>query len=325
MKLCVTGGAGYIGSIVAQTLVEEGHDVTVIDNLSTGHNSALPEGARLIEGDIRDRGTLDRALGTGIDAVLHFAAMSIVPDSVKEPMAYYDNNVGGTIRLLEAVQKFGIGKFVFSSSAAVYGNPEELPIIETAPCRPSTPYGFSKLMVEQMLHSCRIACGLSYVSLRYFNAGGSTGQHGEHHEPETHLIPVVLDVVAGKRATFSVFGNDYDTPDGTCIRDYIHVRDLALAHVLSLGAMENGFSGVLNLGSEAPFTVLEVIKTVERITGKPVDYEIGERRPGDPPALLASSQKAEKTLGWTKTHSSLEEIVRSAYEWRLQHPEGYAS
>jgi UDP-glucose 4-epimerase len=325
MKLCVTGGAGYIGSVVAQVLVDEGHDVTVIDNLSTGHTEAIPEGARLIEGDIRDGDTLDRALGTGIDAVLHFAAMSVVPESVEEPMAYYDNNVGGSIRLLEAVQKYGIGKFVFSSSAAVYGNPEELPIVETARCEPSNPYGFSKLMVEQMLHSCRIACGLSYVSLRYFNAGGSTDRHGEYHNPETHLIPVILDVVMGKRGAFSVFGDDYDTPDGTCIRDYIHVRDLADAHVLSLKAMEDGFSGVLNLGSETPFTVLEVIKTVERVTGKKVNYQVGDRRPGDPPALLASSQKAEEVLGWRKTHSSLEKIVRSAYEWRLQHPDGYTS
>jgi len=323
MKLCVTGGAGYIGSVVAQALIDGGSDVTVIDNLSTGHRAAIPKGCRFVEGDIRDGDALDRAFGSGTEAVLHFAAFSVVADSVKEPVAYFDNNIGGTIRLLERMQVNGVVRIVFSSSAAVYGEPESLPIEETAPRRPVNPYGFSKLVVENMLETCQTAWGLEFVSLRYFNAGGSTTLHGEHHEPESHLIPVVLDAATGKRRKFAVFGNDYDTPDGTCIRDYIHVHDLAVAHILALGAMKNGFSGALNLGSAEPFTVLDVVKTVERVTGKPVRFEIGPRRSGDPPALLASSKKAESVLGWEKTRSSLEEIVRSAHEWRLRHPDGY--
>jgi UDP-glucose 4-epimerase len=323
MKLCVTGGAGYIGSVVAQALIDDGCDVTVIDNLCTGHRAAIPKGCRFVEGDVRDGDALDRALGAGVDAVLHFAALSVVSDSVKDPVAYFDNNIGGTIRLLERMHASGIKRLVFSSSAAVYGDPENLPIDETAPCRPVNPYGFSKLVVENMLEACRNAWGLEFVSLRYFNAGGSTELHGEHHEPETHLIPAVLDAVAGKRRTFTIFGNDYDTPDGTCIRDYIHVCDLATAHILALGAMKKGFSGALNLGSAEPFTVLRVVEMVQRVTGKPVKHEIGPRRAGDPPALLASSKKAEEILGWKKTKSSLEDIVRSSYEWRLRHPDGY--
>jgi UDP-glucose 4-epimerase len=323
MRLCVTGGAGYIGSVVAQSLVDDGHDVTVIDNLSTGHRAAVPRRCRFVEGDIRDGDALDRALGEGVDAVLHFSALSVVPDSVKDPVTYFDNNIGGTIRLLERMQSAGIRRIVFSSSAAVYGNPDSLPIVETAPCRPVNPYGFSKLVVESMMEACRTAWGLEFVALRYFNAGGSTEIHGEHHEPETHLIPVVLDTVMGKRRKFVIFGDDYDTPDGTCIRDYIHVRDLAAAHVLALEAMKRGFAGAVNLGSSEPFTVRDVIETVQRVTGKSVDCEIGPRRPGDPPALVASSRHAEEILGWRKKESSLEEIVRTAYEWRLHHPDGY--
>jgi len=323
MKLCVTGGAGYIGSVVAQALVDAGNEVSVIDNLSTGHRAAIPKGCRFVEGDIRDGDALDRAFGSGTEAVLHFAAFSVVADSVREPVAYFDNNIGGTVRLLERIQVNGVKRIVFSSSAAVYGDPQGLPIEETAPRRPVNPYGFSKLVVEKMLEACRGAWGLEYVALRYFNAGGSTAIHGEHHEPESHLIPVVIDAATGKRRKITVFGNDYDTPDGTCIRDYIHVHDLAVAHILALGAIKTGFSGALNLGSAEPFTVLDVIKAVERITKKTVRYEIGPRRPGDPPALLASSRKAESVLGWKKTRSSLDEIVRSAYEWRLGHPEGY--
>ncbi len=323
MRLCVTGGAGYIGSVVAQVLVEDGHDVTVIDNLSTGHRAAVPKGSRFVEGDVRDGDALDRALGEGMDAVLHFSALSVVPDSVKDPVTYFDNNIGGTIRLLDRMQASGIKRIVFSSSAAVYGDPESLPIVETAPCRPVNPYGFSKLVVETMFEACRAAWGLEFVSLRYFNAGGSTQLHGEHHEPETHLIPVVLDTVSGRRQKFTIFGDDYDTSDGTCIRDYIHVYDLAAAHILALEAMEGGFSGALNLGSSESITVLDVVETVERVTGKSVNREIGPRRPGDPPALVASSRRAEEVLGWKKTRSSLEDIVRSAHEWRLRHPDGY--
>ncbi len=325
MKICVTGGAGYIGSVVAQALIDEGQDVTIIDNLSSGHRSAIPKGSRFVEGDIRDHEILDRALGDGVRAVLHFAALSIVPESVKEPLRYFNNNIGGTVHLLEGMQKHGVKQIVFSSSAAVYGDPDSLPIEETAPCKPLNPYGFSKLAVENILDACNIAWGLKYSSLRYFNAGGSTELHGEHHNPETHLIPVVLDLVSGKRKDFTIFGDDYDTPDGTCIRDYIHVHDLAAAHILALDAMDKGFSGILNLGSEDPFTVLDVVKTAERVTGKSIEYGIGPRRPGDPPGLLASSKKAEAVLGWKKSRSSLEDIIRSAYEWRLANPDGYPS
>ena len=323
MRLCVTGGAGYIGSIVAQSLLDRGHDVTIIDNLTTGHEAAIPKEARFVKGDVRDGLLLKKALHPDLDAVLHFAALSVVGDSVEQPLRYFENNVSGTIQLLEGMRRYAIRKLVFSSTAAVYGAPESLPIEETAPCLPTNPYGHSKLFVEKILDTSASAWGLQHVSLRYFNAGGSTAIHGEHHDPETHLIPVVLAVVLGKRKQFQIFGDDYDTPDGTCIRDYIHVVDLAMAHVQALDAMERGFSGALNLGSDQPFTVLDVVKTVEAVTGKQVAYEIGDRRAGDPPALLASSKLAEKTLGWEKTCSSLEEIVRSAYEWRLAHPDGY--
>jgi UDP-glucose 4-epimerase len=249
--------------------------------------------------------------------------MSLVGESVEKPLDYFDNNVGGSIRLLEAMRDRGVKQFVFSSSAAVYGAPDALPIEETAPCRPENPYGATKLMVENILASCRAAWGLSYVALRYFNAGGSTEARGEDHTPETHLIPIVLDTALGRRKTFSIFGDDYETPDGTCIRDYIHVVDLARAHVLALEAMGTGFSGALNLGSEDPFTVLEVVRRTEAVTGSPVAYEVGPRRPGDPPALLASSRKAAEVLGWKQQHSTLEEIVESAWKWRQANPDGY--
>jgi UDP-glucose 4-epimerase len=324
MKLCVTGGAGYIGSVVAERLLEAGHEVTIVDNFSTGHRDAVLPACRLVEGDIRDRATLDRALGGDTDAVLHFAAFSVVSDSVADPLRYFDNNVGGSVSLLRAMEANGVTRIVFSSSAAVYGAPARLPIVESDPCRPENPYGQTKLMIERVMEACRPK-GLQYVALRYFNAGGSTARFGEDHRPESHLIPVVLDTASGVRDGFTIFGDDYDTPDGTCIRDYIHVVDLAEAHVLALGAMDRGYSGPLNLGSEDPFTVLQVVEAVEKITGRPIPRETGSRRPGDPPALLASSKKAAEVLGWTRRHSSLEEIIRSSHEWRQAHPGGYDS
>jgi UDP-glucose 4-epimerase len=311
--------------VVVENLLEKGHEIVVLDNFSTGHRSSLPAGCRLVEGDIRDRTALDDALDPSVDAVLHFAAMSIVSDSVADPLEYFDNNVGGTVSLLKAMKEKGIEKFVFSSSAAVYGSPRRLPIVESDPCEPENPYGTTKLFVEKVLEASRTSWGLAYVALRYFNAGGASASCGEDHDPETHLIPIVLDVVTGKRDKFTIFGDDYETADGTCIRDYVHVLDLAEAHVLALDAMENGFSGVLNLGSEDPFTVLQVVQNVEKVTGKKITYEIGPRRPGDPPALLASSRKAEEVLKWRKQHSSLKEIIHSAYQWRLSHPAGYSS
>ncbi|HXV14763.1 MAG TPA: UDP-glucose 4-epimerase GalE [Candidatus Krumholzibacteria bacterium] len=324
MKLLVTGGAGYIGSVVAESLVARGHEVCVLDNLTTGHRDAVPSQARFVEGDVRDASALGTALGTGTDAVLHFAASSVVAESVARPLDYFDNNVGGSVSLLRAMEKAGVTRMVFSSTAAVYGAPDELPIEEAAPCAPENPYGWSKLMIERVLEASRAAWGLGYVALRYFNAGGATAARGEDHRPESHLIPVVLDAALGTRASVTVFGDDYATRDGTCLRDYIHVSDLADAHVLALDAMASGFSGALNLGSEAGFTVLDVIRATERVTGRSVRYEVGPRRPGDPPALVASSRRASGVLGWRPRASALDEIVRSAHAWRSAHPQGYA-
>ena len=325
MKLVVTGGAGYIGSVVAEALLERGHDVTIIDNLINGHREAVPPQARFVEGDVRDAQALSRALTDDTDAVLHFAAFSVVAESVQKPREYFDNNVGGTGSLLRAMERLGIKRLVFSSTAAVYGAPASLPIEETAPCNPENPYGETKLEVERALDAAAKSWGLAYAALRYFNAAGATANRGEDHRPETHLIPVVLDTALGLRQSITVFGNDYDTRDGTCLRDYIHVSDLADAHVLALDAMERGFSGALNLGSEKGFTVLEVIQAVERVTGRAVSSEIGPRRPGDPPALLASSRAAAETLHWQRRRSDMDEIVRSAYAWRVAHPHGYST
>lgn len=325
MKLCVTGGAGYVGSVVAGRLVRDGHDVVVLDNLSTGHRDAVPRSARFVAGDLRDPRALAEALDGPVDAVLHFAALSVVADSVRRPLDYFDNNVGGTVQLLRAMEARAIRRLVFSSTAAVYGTPAALPIEESAPCRPENPYGWSKLMVEQVLETSRAAWGLAWVALRYFNAGGASGAIGEDHRPESHLIPIVLDAALGLRERVTVFGNDYPTRDGTCVRDYIHVSDLAEAHVLSLDAMARGFTGALNLGSESGFTVREVIECTQRVTGRAIAVETGARRAGDPPALVASSRAAQATLGWTRRESDLETIVRSAYEWRRAHPSGYAA
>ncbi len=325
MKLCVTGGAGYVGSVVAERLVADGHEVTVVDNLSTGHRAAVPAGCRLVEADVRDAAAVERALGSSTDAVLHFAAFSLVADSVKRPLDYFDNNVGGTISLLRAMGAAGVGRIVFSSTAAVYGAPPMLPIEETAPCAPENPYGWSKLAVERILDASRVATGLGYVALRYFNAAGASDVLGEDHRPESHLIPIVLDTAIGVRDRVTVFGDDYDTPDGTCLRDYVHVVDLADAHVRALDAMERGFCGSLNLGSATGFTVMDVIRECERVTGRKIAHEIGPRRPGDPPALVASSARAESILGWTRRSSALSEIVRSAHAWRCAHPGGYGA
>ncbi len=324
MKLCVTGGAGYVGSVVAARLVADGHRVTIVDNLSTGHRDAVPAGCTLVEGDVRDAAVLARAIDSSTDAVLHFAALSVVADSVQRPLDYFENNVGGTLSILRAMAAASVRRLVFSSTAAVYGTPASLPIEETAPCSPENPYGWSKLAVEKVLEAWHAAGGISYVALRYFNAGGASGELGEDHRPESHLIPIVLDAARGARPGVTVFGSDYPTRDGTCLRDYIHVVDLADAHVRALEAMAQGFSGPLNLGSENGFTVLEVIRAVERVTGRTVAHTIGPRRDGDPPALVASSQKAVRVLGWTPSSSTLDEIIASAEAWRARHPDGYA-
>jgi UDP-glucose 4-epimerase len=324
MNLCVTGGAGYVGSVVAERLLADGHRVTVVDNLSTGHRDAVPAGCSLVEGDVRDARALERAIDASTDAVLHFAALSVVAESVQRPLDYFDNNVGGTVSILRAMAKAGVGKIVFSSTAAVYGAPASLPIEEGAACVPENPYGWSKLAVEKVLDAARAASGLHYVALRYFNAAGASATRGEDHRPESHLIPIVLDAALGARKGVTVFGDDYPTRDGTCLRDYIHVVDLADAHVRALGAMERGFSGALNLGSETGFTVLEVIGACERVTGRSVARETGPRRPGDPPALVASSRRAGEVLGWKPQSSAIDAIIASAHAWRAAHPGGYA-
>lgn len=325
MKLCVTGGAGYVGSVVAEVLVDRGHDVVVLDNLSTGHRDAVPAGCRLVEGDIRDPHALAKALDGGIEAVLHFAARSVVSESMRRPQDYFDNNTSGSTCLVRAMEARGIRRLVFSSTAAVYGTPAALPIEEDAACHPENPYGWSKLTVEWMLADAHARRGLDFVALRYFNAAGATTACGEDHRPESHLIPIVLEAALGRRAAVTIFGDDYPTHDGTCVRDYVHVADLALAHVLALDAMQCGFSGALNLGSEHGFSVREVVDATRRITGRPVVTETGPRRAGDPPSLVASSKRAREVLAWTPRQSTLDDIIASALAWHQRHPGGYAA
>jgi UDP-glucose 4-epimerase len=275
--------------------------------------------------DILDQDFILPVLCQGIDAVCHFAAFSQVAESVADPIKYYRNNIGGAISLLESMKGAGVRYFLFSSSAAVYGEPKETPIKEEAPLRPLNAYGNTKLAIERLLGDCAAAWGLKSLSLRYFNAAGAGERHGEDHRPETHLIPLALDVALGRRDELVVYGKDYPTRDGTCIRDYIHVKDLATAHLLGLEKLIGGLSGVLNLGNGRGFSVLEVMKAAERVTGLDVPYRVGERRPGDPAVLVASSEKAEKVLGWKRFYPKIEDIIKDAYAWKKAHPDGYGS
>lgn len=324
--LLVTGGAGYIGSVAAELLLDSGEDVVVVDNLSRGHRVAVPARATFIHGDILDRGLLDRLFRDySIDTVLHFAAFAEVGESWREPAQYFHNNVVGSHGLLQTMVECGVPRFVFSSSAAVYGTPDKVPITEETPTRPLNPYGLSKRMVEDMLPWYAEAYGLQYISLRYFNAGGATAAHGEDHEPESHLIPRTLLAALGKAESITVYGADYPTADGTCIRDYVHVEDLADAHIRAVKYLrEGGHSDVFNLGNAAGSSVLEVIEMVRRVTGKDIPLIHAERRPGDPARLVASSEKAERVLGWKARKPELEVIVRDAWRWRQAHPTGYA-
>jgi UDP-glucose 4-epimerase len=324
MKILVTGGAGYIGSVVTESLLEASHAVVVIDNLSTGHREAVDERVVFHEGDLLDGDFLTPIL-EGIDAVCHFAAFSQVAESMADPIKYYRNNVGGALSLLGAMKKADVRYFLFSSSAAVYGEPDETPVGESAPLRPVNAYGNTKLAIERLLADCSAAWGLKALSLRYFNAAGAGSRHGEDHRPETHLIPLVLDVALGRRDELVVNGDDYPTRDGTCVRDYIHVKDLATAHLLGLERLVGGYAGVLNLGNGRGFTVLEVIRAAERVTGLEVHHRIGERRAGDPAVLVASSHEAEKVLGWRRFHPSIEDIIRDAFAWKKRHLDGYES
>lgn len=327
MRILVLGGAGYIGSHTALELVKAGNEVVIADNLVTGYRKAIPEGAKFYKGDLRDSDFLDNLFHQEkIDAVIHFAAYSLVGESVTNPLKYYDNNLYGTKVLLEAMVKNNVDKIVFSSTAATYGEPENIPILETDRTCPTNPYGETKLAMEKMFKWTAEAHGLRYVSLRYFNACGAdeSSTIGEAHNPESHLIPLILQVPNGKRETISIFGTDYDTPDGSCIRDYIHVTDLAQAHILAVQYLNNGGeSDIFNLGNGVGYSVREVIETARKVTGHPIPATESSRRAGDPARLVASSEKAKKILGWKPVHDSLEEIISSAWNWHKNHPNGY--
>ena len=327
MRLLVLGGAGYIGSHTAVELLESGHDVVIVDSLVTGYEAAVPEGAIFYQGDIRDYDFLNSLFKKeAIDAVIHFAAFSLVGESVTDPLKYYENNLYGTKVLLKAMIDNGVNKIVFSSTAATYGEPENIPILEDDRTCPTNPYGETKLAMEKMMKWSANAYGLKYVSLRYFNACGAhkNAKIGEAHNPESHLIPLVLQVPNGKRESVSIYGADYDTPDGTCIRDYIHVTDLAKAHILAVEyLMKGGESNVFNLGNGVGYSVREVIETARKVTGHPIPAVEIPRRAGDPARLVASGEKAKAILGWKPEITELEDIIRSAWAWHSSHPNGY--
>jgi UDP-glucose 4-epimerase len=323
MRILVTGGAGYIGSVVAAQLVAAGHNVVVYDNLSKGNRDAVPRQAKLIVGDVGDRACLDAALQDGnIDSVMHFAAWIEAGESMKEPERFFRNNTANSLVLLEAVLAHHVPRFVFSSTAALYGNPVRSPISESDPLQPTNAYGESKLLVERMLEWFFRIHGLSYASLRYFNAAGATAELGERHSPETHLIPLILQVALGVRGHISIFGTDYATADGTCVRDYIHVSDLASAHLLALERLKAASQPqqlIYNLGNGRGFSVREVIEAARRVTGHAIPSSEAPRRPGDPDALVASSEKIQRELNWRPQFAGLEKIIGSAWEWMRQH------
>jgi len=321
MRIFVAGGAGYIGSCTTEYLLNHGHEVTVYDALLNGHRDAVDPRAHFVQGNLADTATLDKAIATAKpEGIIHFAAFIEVGESMKLPGKYFANNVGNGINLAEAAVKHGVRKIVFSSTAAVYGMPKHIPITETEDKQPINAYGESKLMFEKILGWFHDLKGLQYTALRYFNAAGATEKFGEDHSPETHLIPLIMQAAEGKREKISVFGTDYDTPDGTCIRDYIHVLDLAQAHLL---ALENHDSGAFNLGSGQGHSVKAIIDTVRAITGKNFKVDYAERRPGDPARLISDSSAARAALGWKPQFEDIESIVASAWKWRCAHPNGY--
>src|SRR5436190_1504347 len=327
MRILVTGGAGYIGSHAVRLFLARGHDVWVYDNLSFGHRAAVPA-ERLIVADLNETARLDQVLlEKRIEAVVHFAAWTFVGESVRDPAKYYHNNLVNTFNLLEAMRRLQVGRFVFSSTAATFGVPEKMPITEETPQAPINPYGASKLAVERVLSDYAQAYQWGYAALRYFNASGASpdGGIGEDHSPETHLIPLVIQAAVGQRPHIEVFGNDYPTPDGTCVRDYIHVDDLAEAHLLALEKLSPGAELRYNLGIGRGYSVREVIRTVEEVTGKTVTVKEGPRRAGDPPALVASSDKIQRELGWQPRYRDLRGIVETAWNWHRTHPRGFRS
>ena len=316
MKILITGGAGYIGGTVARMLVESGHAVVIYDNLIHAEPSMLPAGATFIEGELADVKRLEDILGTGaFTGVMHFAALIEAGESMQKPELYFENNTAATLKLLQAMIEKNVKRLVFSSTAAVYGEPETSPIRENAALRPSNPYGESKLLVEQMLTWMNRIHGFRYASLRYFNVAGAIPGRGEAHEPESHLIPLILDVALGRRKTIKIFGQDYPTPDGTCVRDYIHVQDLADAHFLAFHALEGRNQLIYNLGNGRGFSVRQVIESARRVTGHPIPVEEMPRRPGDPAVLVACSDKIAAELGWKPKYTQLDDIVSSAWEW----------
>lgn len=326
MAILVAGGAGYIGSHTAAELLALNEDVIILDNLQKGHKGAIT-GGKFCQGDLRDDEFLDRVFRENdIEAVIHFAADSLVGESVTEPLKYYNNNVVSTLRLLTKMKECGVKKIVFSSTAATYGEPESIPIVETDKTVPTNPYGETKLTVEKALKWSDNAYGIKYVSLRYFNAAGAhiSGKIGEDHTPESHLIPIILQAALGKREYIQIFGDDYETPDGSCIRDYIHVTDLAQAHILALGKLRNGGdSSIYNLGNGKGFSVKEVVNLARKVTGVNIKEVMGGRRAGDPAVLVASSEKIQKELNWKPKYNELSTIIETAWNWHKNHPNGY--
>lgn len=324
MRVIVTGGGGYIGSVAVERLIELGHDVTVIDNFARGHRAAVDPAASIVECDLRDCTRLTEAVNAArADAIMHFAALTIVPESVKKPGAYFETNTSGGLHLLEAARNAGITRFVFSSTASVYGIPELLPITEDAPKQPINPYGQSKWMTEQMLSTFAERYDINYAIFRYFNVAGATQRRGEDHDPETHLIPVALQSLLDESKTFTIFGTDYATADGTAVRDYVHVVDLVDAHIAAIERLDQPL-GAMNLGTTNGFSVQQIVDAVESSTGRSLNVVHGARREGDPPQLIADSTRARDLLGWSPTHSTLDQMITSAWDWFQAHPDGYA-
>ena len=327
MRVFVTGGAGYVGSACLRMLLAEGHDALAYDNLSEGHPEAVP-GNRLVVGDIRDTPAVIKAIKDyAPDAVMHFAAATYVGVSVSNPEFYYDNNVDGSLSLLRAMRETKVRRMLFSSTCSTYGDNPKFPMTEETPLNPCNPYARTKLAVEWMMRDFAHAYGLGFTILRYFNASGADAdsEHGEHHDPETHLIPLVLEVALGKRAKIMLYGNDYPTPDGTCIRDYVHTTDLASAHLLSIAATTPTTAEVYNVGTGNGQSVMQIHTVCEKVTGQKIPYEIVDRRPGDPPALVAEPSKLKTKLGWKPQYPDIEAVVRTAWRWHQKYPNGYAS
>lgn len=327
MTVLVLGGAGYIGSHAVDQLITKGYDVAVVDNLKTGHKESLPDKARFYQGDIRDKAFMEDVFTKeNIEGVIHFAASSLVGESMEIPLDYFNNNVYGTQVVLEVMEKYNVKSIIFSSSAATYGEPKFIPIEETAATNPESTYGETKLMMEKMLKWCDKAYGMRFVALRYFNVAGAKvdGTIGEDHNPESHLLPIILQTALGQREKFTIYGEDYETPDGTCIRDYVHVVDLIDAHILALEYLQAGnSSNTFNLGSSTGFSVKQMLEAAREVTGKEIPATVVSRRAGDPSTLIAASDKAREVLGWKPQYTEVNKIIESAWNWHVKHPEGY--